>query len=290
MYSWKKWKIGEIGGDIFPKQLKNIPNCPKKLYFRGRWREEVFEKVLAIVGSRAMSRYGSEVVEKLMPGLVADKITVISGFMYGVDAKAHKECLGLGGTTVAVLGSGLDCLYPAENDELYEEILKKDGLVISEYEPDFKPTLWSFPQRNRIVAGLANKGVVVVEAGMKSGSLITADMAKKIGRRIWAVPGNLTAANSQGTNWLIRTGAAKILTAVEEITERPAEQKQMELFDQNSDETERLIWKKLEIEPATTDELAAGIGLNVSEISVKLSMLAMRGLVEEDGGKFYAVK
>lgn len=291
MYNWKRWKIKAIGRDDFPKQLKEIRNCPKKLYYRGEWKEELFEKVVAVVGSRAMSRYGSEMVEKFMPELVANKISIVSGFMYGVDAKSHQECLNLGGVTVAVLGSGLDCLYPTENDRLYEEILEKNGLVISEYEPDFKPTLWSFPQRNRIVAGLANLGVLVVEAGMKSGSLITADMGKKMGRTILALPGAVTSTNSQGTNWLIKTGMARMATGPEDITQKPVNSReQMNLFSGDLDEMEKVMINKLKIEAMTMDELAKCTGIMVGELAAKLSIMSIKNLVEEENGKFYVIK
>lgn len=292
MQEWKRWKIEEIkkSDDGFPKSLRQINNCPEKLYFRGNWQKELFEKSLAIVGSRRMTRYGREVVEKFMPELVANKITIISGFMYGVDTEAHEQCVDLGGKTVAVLGGGLDFLTPEENDELYNKILTGGGLVISEYEKDFKPTLWSFPQRNRIVAGLSNSGILVIEAGLKSGSLITAKLGRQQGKNIWTVPGPIISGNSEGTNWLIKNGWGKITTEVGDILGKDklaAEQKG--LFEESKDKTETEILKILKTEEMTIDELARATQMPVAEISVKLSLMAIKGLVEEEAGKYYSL-
>jgi len=129
MNEWKKWPVKIIEKKDFPKQLKEIKNVPEKLYYRGEWNNQIFEKSLAVVGSRRMSRYGKEVINQFMPELVAKNITIISGFMYGVDTESHLACLEFGGKTVAVLGGGLNVLTPVENDNLYTKILKNAGLV-----------------------------------------------------------------------------------------------------------------------------------------------------------------
>ena len=291
MFILKKWKIEEIRKDDgdFPKSLKKISNCPKKLYFRGSWDEGLFRKSLAIVGSRKMTRYGREVVAKFMPDLVANKIIVISGFMFGVDTEAHRQCVDLGGKTIAVLGGGLDVLFPVENDELYSMILETGGLVISEYEKDFKPTLWSFPQRNRIVAGLSTLGVMVVEAGMKSGSLITAKLGRQQGKDIWAIPGPVILGNSEGCNWLIQNNWAKLTINASDIFGQKKIAVQENLFEGMSDKTERKILLILKNEEMTVDELAKKVSLPVSEVSVKLSLMAMKNIVEEEAGKYFAL-
>jgi len=165
-----------------------------------------------------MSRYGQEVVAKFMPDLVANKITIISGFMYGVDTESHQKCLEFGGRTVAVLGGGLNILVPPENDDLYSQILNNGGLVISEYKNNFQPTLWSFPQRNRIVAGLSTLGVLVVEAGIKSGSLITARMGREQGKKIYVIPGQITSSTAEGTNYLIKNDLGEMVTLADDIS------------------------------------------------------------------------
>lgn len=290
MNEWKKWPIKIIEKKDFPKCLQKINNCPEKLFYRGNWNEKLFEKTLAVVGSRNMSHYGRETIEKFMVDLVAQKITIISGFMYGVDSEAHKNCLLLGGKTVAVLGSGLDELYPNENDKLYGEILEKGGLVISEYEPNFKATLWSFPQRNRIVSGLSTIGVLIIEAGLKSGSLITAKLALKQKRSIFAVPGMLSLKTAQGTNWLIQSGGAKLVTNVGDILGNSNHcPDQQNLFKDYSELSvlERQIVSILENEAMTIDELCQKIKSPVSEISTTISMMLMRDLIVQENDKIY---
>ncbi len=290
MFEWKKWPIKTIEKKDFPGFFKKIPNCPEKLFYRGNWNEEIFKKSLAIVGSRNMSRYGKSVIEKFMPELIGQKITIISGFMYGVDTESHRNCLNLGGKTVAVLGSGLNELCPSENDKLYTEILEKDGLIISEYEPDFKATNWSFPQRNRIVSGLSKIGVLIIEAGLKSGSLITAKLALKQKRPIFAIPGQIGFKTSEGTNWLIQSGGAKLVTSVGDILENSNHcPDQQNLFKDYSDLTdlEKMIVGILERETMTIDELCQKIKFPVSEISTTISMMLMRDLIVQENNKIY---
>lgn len=287
MKKWNSWKIEEILKKDFPEQLKNIKNAPEKLYYRGNWDNKIFIKSLAIVGSRRITRYGQTVVEKFMPEFVANKLTIISGFMYGVDTQAHTKCLEYGGTTVAVLGGGLNILAPPENEELYSNILNNNGVVISEYEAEFKPTLWSFPQRNRIVSGLATKGVLVVEAGMKSGSLVTARIAHEQGKTIFAVPGPIDSSSSQGTNWLIKERQGEMMTEVSQITQKKSIMIQEDLFDDNLPKEQKDILEYLKQEPLTIDELARISRKNVAEIGLTISMMSLSDLVEEENGKIY---
>jgi len=290
MNEWKKWPIKIVNKNDFPDILKKISDCPEKLFYRGEWNDEIFKKTLSIVGSRKMSRYGREVIGKFMPELIGQKITIISGFMYGVDSEAHKNCLDLGGKTIAVLGSGLDELYPTENDKLYTEILEKGGLVISEYEPNFKATLWSFPQRNRIVSALSTIGVLIVEAGLKSGSLITAKLALKQNKNIFAIPGQIGFKTAEGTNWLIQNGAAKMVVSVGDILGNFSHcPDQGNLFKDysNLSELEQQIIAVLENEEVTVDELCQKIRKPISEISTTISMMLMRDLIVQENNKIY---
>jgi DNA processing protein len=289
MKKWNSWKIEEILKKDFPEQLKKIKNAPEKLYYRGNWDNKIFAKSLAIVGSRRITRYGHMVVEKFMPELVANKLTIISGFMYGVDTQAHTKCLEFGGKTVAVLGGGLDVLTPVENEELYSNILNNGGVMISEYEADFKPTLWSFPQRNRIVSGLATKGVLVVEAGMKSGSLVTARIAREQGKSIYVIPGPIDSSSSQGTNWLIREGWGKMVTEVSQITQKKSTMIQEDLFDDNLPKEQKEILEHLKQEPSTVDELARVLKKEAAEIGLTISLMSLSDLVEEENGKIYFI-
>ncbi len=290
MNEWKKWPIKTIEQKDFPKQLKEIRLCPEKLYYRGEWNNRIFEKVVAVVGSRQITRYGKEMIEKIMPEIVTRKTTVISGFMYGVDSEAHWKCLEYGGKTVAVLGSGLDEYYPKENEKLYLKILETGGVVISEYEPNFKATMWSFPQRNRIVSGLSTVGVLVVEGGIKSGSLITAKLGLEQNKKILAIPGPINSKTSQGTNWLIKTGAARMVTEPRDVFEDVISMPQQEnLFKDysNLNDIEKVIIDLLENEAMSSDEICQITKKNITEISTNLSMMLMKDLLTETDGKFY---
>jgi len=235
-----------------------------------------------------MTRYGESVLDKFMPELVANKVTIISGFMYGIDTAAHKKCLELGGKTIAILGNGLDYIYPPENDKLYKEIIEKGGLIMSEFDDDFKPTLWSYPQRNKTVAKLSTLGILVIEAGLKSGSLVTANLGYKMKKKIFAVPGPITSSVSSGTNYLIKSGMAKIVTDVSDILDIKTEFTQEKLLV-DLDNIETKIVKVLKDEELSVDEICHKTGINISELSVKLSIMGMRNILDEKNGKYFLV-
>src|SRR3989338_1474425 len=286
---WKDWPIKKLDGSFF----KKIYKPPKVIYYRGNINPKIFEKSLAIVGSRRMTRYGKEVIDRFIPELVTNNVTIISGFMYGVDTQAHKKTVEYGGITVAVFGSGINICYPPENDKLYTCILEKGGVVLSEYEPDSKPQLWRYPQRNRIVAGLASLGVLVIEAGEKSGSLITAEYAKKQGKKIYAVPGPITSSLSTGTNLLIKNGIAKIATEARDmIGSKNPKLKNSKLPSKpsNLNDKEKKIYTALNLEPLSADEIARNLNLDISEVSTILSLMSLRGILTESVGKFYLGK
>lgn len=268
-----------------------IGKATKNIYYRGIWDKNIFEKSIAIVGSRSMTRYGKEAVDKFVSEFVANGVTTISGFMYGVDTEVHQKTVDYGGRTIAVFGCGLDVIYPSENEKLYSQILENKGLVISEYEPSAKPHLWKFPQRNKIVAGLASLGVLVIEAGEKSGSLITAKLAKKMGKKVYAVPGAITSSVSVGTNNLIKSGEAIMVTEPRDIlggsVQRTADRKQT---TPNLNNLESKIYKVLQLEPLDIDEIAAKIEGNIVEFGSTLSVMSLKGLITESGGKYYLSK
>lgn len=286
---WRKWKIHKLAKSDkeFPKALKKLSKVPEQIFFRGDWNQDIFDKTISIVGSRRMTRYGKEVVEKFVPEIVAKKVTVISGFMYGVDCQSHWECLNNGGKTIAVLGGGLDYLTPAENDEMYTKILESGGLVISEYEPKFCPTLWSFPQRNRIVAALATEGILVVEAGMKSGSLITARLGSEMKKKVYAVPGPIFSGVSAGTNWLIKENKARMITGIEEVLGDKMILIQEDLFMNSMSEIELKIYKLLKNEALTADEMVKKLHINIVEVSIATTSMSMNGYVREEAGTYF---
>ncbi len=259
-------------------------------YYRGNWSGKVFKKSIAIVGSRRMTRYGRDVVDKFVSGFVVNGITTISGFMYGVDTEVHQKTVDYGGVTIAVFGCGLDVIYPPENEKLYTQILENRGLVISEYEPKAKPHLWKFPQRNKIIASLASLGVLVVEAGDKSGSLITAELARKMGKKVYAVPGPINSAVSLGTNELIKSGNAVMVTEPKDIIKIRSSFARATVDKPKMNILELEIYKALEIEGLNTDEIAMQTGESVIEVGTTLSVMGIKGLVLESGGKYYLQK
>lgn len=177
-----------ISDNKYPKLLKEIgKDAPKKLYYKGKWDEKIFKNCLAVVGSRMMTAYGKRVVEQIVTEVAAAGLTIVSGFMYGVDAASHQAALKAGGRTIAIMPCGIDLIHPQYQQDLYVEILNNQGLIISEYEGTFLPVNWTYPRRNRIIAAMS-QAVLIVEAGEKSGSLITANFAKKFGGRVFAVP------------------------------------------------------------------------------------------------------
>lgn len=268
----------------YPKILTKITKPPRKLHYRGSLKSELFRKSLAVVGSRAMTRYGQEVLERFVPELASGGVTIISGFMYGVDTQAHKLTVEAGGTTVAVFGCGINICYPAENGSLYTKILEK-GAVLSEYAPDQKAQLWMFSQRNRIVAGLASLGVLIIEAAEGSGSLITAHFARKQKKTVFAVPGPITSTASAGTNSLIKDGLAKMVTEPSDII--PASKFSASHERRKLAPLEQKIYELLSREPATADEIAAALDENIVSLTQTLSLMSLRGLVTEAAGKFY---
>jgi len=303
----------------YPEFLKQTKGAPKQIYFK-RFLEvgpqtldkSIFNNCLAVVGSRKLTNYGKQTIEKIVGEVAMNGITIVSGFMYGGDAEAHQAAVKVGGRTIAVMPCGIDLIHPEDQEELYNDILKNNGLIISEYKGDMKPTLWTYPQRNRIVAGLS-KAVLVIEAGEKSGSLITANLAKKFGRKVFAVPGPIASSVSVGTNRLIKEGAEMVLSARDvlgwfkdlnqrrrpSLVHRPRLEK-LHPFAKGCAFKARPIPantrfqdvddKILEIlgrEAMGIDEMSRKLGISVSELGVKLSMMEMQGLIEMRGSKYY---
>lgn len=216
-------KIEEISieSEDYPKQLKEIFDAPLKIYVLGN-KEILKQNSIAIVGSRNATEYGKKVALKFSKELSEKGINIISGLAIGIDTYAHLGTLQntSKGKTIAVLGSGLDEIYPKANTELAKKILKSGGCIISEYPLGTKPEKMHFPQRNRIISGLS-KGVLVVEASEKSGALITADFALEQGREVFAVPGNISSITSIGTNNLIVEGAKMVRNCADILNEMP---------------------------------------------------------------------
>jgi len=211
----KDIEIITIENDIYPENLKRICNYPFVIYAKGNIELLKERKIIAIVGSRNNSEYGKTITTKFSYLLARKNYCIISGLAKGIDSYAHKGALIAKGETIAVLGSGIEYIYPKENEKLYNEILIKNGLIISEYPLLTKPRPEYFPYRNRIISGLSEK-VLVTEAKQKSGSIITATLALEQGKDVYAIPGNITNKNSSGTNNLIKDGAF-LVSSLEDI-------------------------------------------------------------------------
>lgn len=251
-------------------RLLDLSSQPKELYYLGNWRPEIFKNCTAVVGSRKISQYGRQVIEKIVPQLVFQKQTVVSGFMYGTDQYTHQMCVDNGGVTMAVLGWGVALPLTGYDKKLADEIIENGGLLISEWENQ-KGTNWTFPVRDRIIAALCQE-IIVTEAAARSGALITARDAVKLKREIWAVPGPITSRTSEGTNNLIASGLAKMWL-------NKTEQAKINFSDPLLD--------LLSNESLTADEMARKLALPVGEIGTKLTMLSLSGQIGEHGGKYY---
>ena len=219
-----KVKTLTLNSPLFPEQLKAIPSPPQQLYYVGNLEQALAEPRLAIVGSRKVSAYGKSVTLRLAREAAEQGITIISGLALGVDGLAHQAALEAGGATIAVLPGGLDEIYPASHHNLAQRILKQGGALISEYPAETPAFKTNFVERNRLVSGLSD-AVLITEAALKSGSLHTAGFAKKQGKPLLAVPGNITSELSAGTNQLIKEGATPI-TEVRDILAAMKLQKQ----------------------------------------------------------------
>lgn len=280
--------IREIGQHDFPERLKEIPEPPKNIYIRGTLPSQE-HRFLTIVGSRSYTPYGKNVCQTLIRGLRGFPVVIVSGLAFGIDSIAHEEALAQNIPTVAVPGSGLDdsVLYPRNHRQLARRIIESGGCLISEFEPTFKATPWSFPQRNRIMAGLSH-AVLVIEAEIKSGTLITSKYATDFNRDVYAVPGSIFSSSSAGPHMLIRLGATPI-TSPDDLIQAlgfDAQEKNSYLDLQTFSEAERMVIEALEL-PLAREELSLKTSLEPSELASTISLLEIKGIVYESLGKIY---
>ena len=292
--------VVELKDKRYPELLKKIKGAPEKLYYKGQW-SDIFsaqggpasggEDCLAVVGSRRLTSYGRRMTELLVSEIAASGVTIVSGFMYGGDEAAHRAAVEAGGRTIAVMPCGIDIIHPEYQKELYNQILENEGLIISEFEGNFPPADWTYPRRNRIVAGLA-KAVLIVEAGLNSGTMITAGYARSFGRKIFAVPGPLTSEVSKGTAQLIKEGAEVVTEANDILKHFNLGTKFLsntkELSSLKISGLEGKIMENLRIEPLEADALARLLEAPVSKISASLSLMQLKGFIKQEGNKYYA--
>jgi DNA processing protein len=288
-------KIRELEKSEWPGQLLEIPQPPERLWVRGALPPKG-HKLLTVVGSRAMTRYGQEACEKLITGLAGYPISIVSGLALGTDTCAHKAALSAGLHTLVVPGSGLgdDVLYPRSNRPFAKEILKAGGGMISEYPPNEPSRVYYFPERNRIMVGLSD-AVLIIEAGQKSGTLITARLASEYNRDLLCIPHRIGDPHAFGPHLFIRLGAALIsdpLHILEALHIAPREVGQDDTSNgvapSDLEDAELVIWNMLE-EPMTRDEILRSADTNVGELMTALVALELRGLIKEEFGAWRRV-
>ena len=281
-------KIQKLPKNKFPKALLEIPQPPEDLWIIGELPPEDLI-YLCVVGSRKFTSYGKEACEKIITGLKGYPIVIVSGFAMGIDTIAHKKAMQMGLKTIVFPGSGLssEAMYPKTNVRLMNEIVESGGCLISEFEPDFKATQWSFPMRNRLMAGIS-KATLIIEAEEKSGTLITARLTTEYNRDLLVVPGSIFSSNSKGTNKLLHQGAIPV-TCAEDVLEALGfelpknEEKQKKLFEDLSPEERNVI--NLLREPMQRDYLIQKIKLPIATANALLSVMEIKELIKEEMGE-----
>ena len=281
-------KIQKLPKNKIPPALLEIPQPPEDLWIIGELPKEncIY---LCVVGSRKFTSYGKEICEKLIGGLKGYPIVIVSGFAMGIDTIAHKKAMQVGLKTMVFPGSGLsdEAMYPKTNVRLIREIVERGGCLLSEFEPDFKATQWSFPMRNRLMAGIS-KAVLIIEAEEKSGTLITARLTTEYNRDLLVVPGSVFSPNSKGTNMLLRQGATPI-TSVEDLLDalgfpkEKEEDKQAKLFADSSPEEKNIL--KILREPMPRDDLIRAMKMPTSSANSILTIMEIKGLIKEELGE-----
>lgn len=281
-------EIIQIDSPFYPDNLKVIKNPPDQLYCIGNL-SLLSRKSVAVIGSRKYTLYGKIVAQMIGKELAKAGIPVVSGLAYGIDSFAHEGTVNAGGEAIAVLGTGIDVIHPARNANLYNRIAKS-GLIISEYPPGTPGAKYTFPQRNRIISAIS-ESVVVVEAGLNSGSLITTDFANEQGKSIYAVPGNINSQFSVGTNKLIKDGAIPMIS----ISDIVSDVKDFEYIPQEIENTlgsdELEVYKEIQKSSCCSiDSIAHNLNKNTGKVSAILTVLEIKGVIMTYGGKVFLAK
>lgn len=273
----------------YPAMLKNIYNPPAVLYYKGDLSTCNFERTLAVVGSRRATFHAGEALNKIMSELCGTDICIVSGLAAGLDTTAHNAAIKNNLKTIGVIASGFDYIYPTSNKDLYKKIENGNGVIFTEYYPTFEPLKFRFPQRNRIVSGLSY-GTLVVEASLKSGALITANLTLEQGRELLCVPGLITNPNTEGIYKLIKQGAS-IATCADDILNalgwevKLPEQTKLNLAD--LDEDEQKIYNAVELEEKGVDELISLTKIPLENLLTVLTMMELKGIIKQVGGDRY---
>jgi DNA processing protein len=280
-------KIITIDDSQYPQQLREIKSAPFILFYSGNI-SLLSKKQLAVVGTRRHTNYGQMVTEKIIPQITQAGIVITSGLAQGIDSLAHQACLDSKQPTIAVLGAGiLEAKKNNYTQRMMTDILSQNSLIVSEYPPNYPASRFTFPARNRIVSGLS-LGTLVIEGGLKSGTLITANYALEQNREVFAVPGNIFSDKSTGTHQLIKNGAQVVTSANDILEVLNFSPIQSNIFDQPkiefTDPEEKIIYQKLSLDPIIIDKLARLCKLDSTTIATKLSLLELKGLARNIGG------
>lgn len=284
-------KVLALENEAYPKLLKEIPNPPAVLYYKGDLSVCNLDKTLAVVGSRHASFNGKEGLKKIINGLHGTDVCIVSGLATGIDTVAHRLALENGLKTIGVIASGFDFIYPVSNKKLYEEIINGNGAIVTEYYPTFEPLKHRFPQRNRIVSGLSC-GTLVAEAALKSGALITANLTLDQGRELMCIPGLITNPNTEGIYKLLKTGASMVTESEDVLSALNWEIiKNNENFEESDDLTidEKKILYTIDIEPKCFDEIQRDTKLKTDDLLVMLTGLELKGRLEQIVGDRYSI-
>ena len=284
-------KIIEYADILYPDKLREIKNPPVRLYTKGNI--ELLNSIgIAIVGSRTNTQYGEKMCKTFTKKLVEYEFTIISGLAIGIDAIAHKTCIKYSGKTIAVLPSGFNNIYPKQNKELIDEILENRGLIITEYEKDVKAESKKFLERNRIVAGLGI-GKLVIEAGYRSGTSVTARYTKNLNKPVFCVPSSLENPKGLVTNELIKNGS-KLVTRIEDILlEYPRIKFKKKSLNKNKKQVPKeleKVYKCIKNEPVSINQIVRKTKMTVQDISYKIMLLELENLIEELPGQVYRIK
>ena len=292
----KKYKITPlfITNKNYPQRLLNCYDSPSMLYYKGN-ADLNSSKIVAIVGTRNNNEYGKNICEKLIEELAGEDVIVVSGLAFGIDSIAHKAAIKNGMRTVAVLAHGLDRVYPSQNSLLAKQMINNGGLL-TEFRKLTKPDRQNFPCRNRIVAGISD-AVIVIETGIKGGSLITAELGNSYNKDVFAFPGRVNDTKSEGCNFLIKNNKAALITCANDVLENMGwkkknminAKKQKELFIELSDDEKTVVGILQSQEQVHIDELYFKSKLNSSAVASALLMLEMQGVVASLPGKIYKI-
>lgn len=289
----REFPIREMKKKEFPSQLMEIPQPPEKLYIRGQMPGPE-TKLLCVVGSRRYTNYGKETCEKLIAGLRGYDVSIVSGLAIGIDGIAHQAAINNNLHTIAMPGSGInvDAIHPMSNLGLAERILESGGCLLSEFEPDFKATRYSFPQRNRLTAGLSC-AVLIVEAETRSGTMITSRLATEYNKDVLTVPGNIYSKTSEGPHKLIRLGATPITSCAELLEalgfeDKNAAPRNLQLEYSECSPEEKIVIKILR-EPKDKDTLLREMDMNIGQANAVLSVMELKGLISETLGEIHLI-